>query len=82
MLTKTTPHLACDLPVQLGCKLSGSSTVAVDATWQTTVPGVYAVGDIATTRKSVVIAAASGADAAVCVDLALIDEDLAAQDRA
>jgi thioredoxin reductase len=82
MLTKTTPHLACDLPVQLGCELSGPSSVAVDATWQTTVAGVYAVGDIATTRKSVVIAAASGADAAVCVDLALIGEDLAAQDRA
>jgi hypothetical protein len=43
---------------------------------------VYAVGDIATTRKSVVIAAASGAEAAVCVDHVLVDEDLAAQDWA
>lgn len=81
MLVTTTPHLVSDLPEQLGCQLKSASSVVVDAAWQTTVVGVYAVGDIATTRKSVVIAAASGAEAAVCVDGALIEEDLAAEER-
>jgi thioredoxin reductase len=75
ILVKTNPHLASELPVQLGCTLASPSSVVVDSTWQTTVPGVYAAGDIAIPRKSVVAAAASGADAAVCLDGALTKED-------
>lgn len=77
MLVKPTPHFASDLPLQLGCRLSCPSSIVVDATWQTTVPGVYAAGDIAIQRKSVAMAAASGVEAAVCIDIALTEEDIA-----
>jgi thioredoxin reductase len=73
MLLKNTVQLTSTLPVHLGCRLNGPSAV-VDATWQTNVPGVYAVGDIATAKRFVVTAAASGCEAAVSIDGALTDE--------
>lgn len=71
----TTLHLASRLPVELGCELDGSSRLVVGANWETTVPGVYAAGDIATPRKQVVVAAASGAEAAMALNGALVRED-------
>jgi thioredoxin reductase len=77
MLVKPTLHFASGLPVQLGCEQSGPGGLVVDATWQTTVRGVYAAGDIAIHRRSVAMAAASGAEAGVCIDLALTEEAVA-----
>lgn len=38
-------HQASDLPAQLGCALDEQNLLRVDALSQTTVPGVYALGD-------------------------------------
>lgn len=50
---------------QLGCTLSDDGAqVVVNGTGQTSVPGVYAAGDMANPMPSVIVAAASGALAA------------------
>jgi thioredoxin reductase len=77
LLIATTRHLASKLPWQLGCRLNNPSSFAVDANWQTSVPGIYAVGDIATSSSFVAMAAASGAEAAMRLDEALIRDDMA-----
>jgi thioredoxin reductase len=76
LLVSTTRHLASELPRQLQCRLSNPGSIAVDANWQTSVPGVYAVGDIATSSSFVAMAAASGAEAAMRLDGALIRDDM------
>ena len=45
---------------QLGCEIDDEGFVKVNNMQQTTIPNVYAVGDIATDRHYVVLAAASG----------------------
>lgn len=67
--------LASRLPLELGCQLAEPGRLQVNASWQTSVPGVYAAGDIATSKSFVTVAAASGAQAAVA-----LDGDLAQQD--
>jgi thioredoxin reductase len=52
---------------QLGCELDDEGFVKVNSMQQTTVDNVYAVGDIATDRHYVVLAAASGALAAISI---------------
>ena len=73
---KTTTHIASGIPMQLGCALKGASLV-VDKSWQTTVPGVYAAGDVAGSSKFVAGAAANGAEAATWLDGSLTEEDFA-----
>jgi thioredoxin reductase len=50
----------------------------VDASGRTSVPGVWAVGNVADPTAQVVVAAAQGYQAAVAVNADLIDEDVAA----
>jgi thioredoxin reductase (NADPH) len=50
----------------------------VDATGRTSVPGVWAAGNVADPTAQVVVAAAQGYGAAVAVNADLIDEDVAA----
>ena len=76
ILVKPMRHLASELPRELGCRLNNSSSIAVDANWQTSVPGVYAAGDIATQSSFVAMAAASGAEAAMRLDVALMRDDI------
>ena len=52
---------------QLGCEVDDQGFVKVNSMQQTTIPNVYAVGDIATDRHYVVLAAASGALAAISI---------------
>jgi thioredoxin reductase len=52
---------------QLGCEVDDEGFVKVNNMQQTTIPNVYAVGDIATDRHYVVLAAASGALAAISI---------------
>jgi thioredoxin reductase len=68
-------ELADGLATSLGCTLDGASRVVVDRFWATSVPGVFAAGDIAAAKKQVVIAAASGAEAAMA-----LHEDLSRDD--
>lgn len=59
----------------LGCALTGNGLVQVDAAAQTTVPGLYAAGDMANPIRSVAVAVAHGATAAYHINRTLIVED-------
>ena len=52
---------------QLGCEVDDQGFVKVNKMQQTTIHNVYAIGDIATERHYVVLAAASGAMAAISI---------------
>jgi thioredoxin reductase len=73
---------ASDLPDQLGCTLLDDGSVMVDDLGQTSVPGVFAAGDLARRPSmplpgaQVVIAAAEGAIAAVAIDQQLLLQQL------
>jgi thioredoxin reductase len=73
---------ASDLPRQLGCTLLDDGSVMVDDLGQTSVPGVFAAGDMARRPSmplpgaQVVIAAAEGAIAAVAIDQQLLLQQL------
>lgn len=70
------------LALQLGCALIEDGwfggLVKVDESHQTTVPGVYAVGDVATPMQQLVSAAAHGATAAAMLNHALVQEEVQA----
>jgi thioredoxin reductase len=62
-----------DLHEQLGCKLdSECGLVSVDKEQQTSVPGVYAAGDVTPHSQLAVVAAAEGAMAAIHIHKSLI----------
>lgn len=64
-----------DLPKALGCEVSETGTVVVDALGKTSVPGVYCAGDAATPHQYQVIAAAAlGAAAAAGINGELLAE--------
>jgi thioredoxin reductase len=72
-----------DLPGQLGCTLLEDGSVSVGDFGQTSVPGLFAAGDMArrptmpVPGAQVVIAAAEGAIAAVAIDQDLVLNNLA-----
>jgi thioredoxin reductase len=68
---------AGDLFRQLGCELTETGFITIGPDHQTSVPGVYAAGDATTPLQQVVVAAASGAAAAMAMNRALADEDFA-----
>ena len=53
---------------ELGLGLTGRGNVAVDRSFQTTVPGVFACGDMARGQSLIVWAIAEGRSAAASVD--------------
>lgn len=67
-----------DLPTQLGCRILDDGTVEINDLCQTSVPGVYAAGDMARrpalplAGAQVIIAAAEGTVAAVVIDQELL----------
>jgi thioredoxin reductase len=71
-----------DLAQQLGCEMSEEKALAVNAMGQTTVPGVYAAGDLAHPAglpfppAFVIVAAAQGAIAGGAIDRDLLTADL------
>ncbi|MEM7735178.1 MAG: NAD(P)/FAD-dependent oxidoreductase [Deinococcota bacterium] len=66
---------AASLLARLGCTLSEcGSYVLTDETRQTNVPGVYAVGDMASPGHAVILAAASGAQAAYMLNHHFVSE--------
>ena len=69
-----------DLSDQLGCVRGNVGLIQVDAKGQTSVPGVYAAGDVAA-FSSVLLSAASGSNvgAALCFELAHEDHHAAAE---
>ena len=68
-------RIASPIPEELGCEFVNPNRLVVDADGRTTVPGVYAAGDIACPTRQVAAAAASAAVAAVA-----LNEDLARED--
>jgi len=70
-----------DLAARLGCAILEDGTVQVDELSQTTVPGVYAAGDMWRTpampcpAAQVVMAAAAGARAGVVIDQEMLFTD-------
>lgn len=62
---------------QLGCVLAPDGRIAVDPCYRTSVPGCYAAGDAVTTHHQVLIAAASGASAAIALSSDLLEREAA-----
>jgi thioredoxin reductase len=75
------PRQRSGLAGELGCALLDDGAVQVDELGQTTVPGVYAAGDMCRTpampfpAAQVIMAAAQGARAAVVIDQELLFSD-------
>jgi thioredoxin reductase len=77
--TGTNPHDR--LLRDLGARFTAGSVTElpeVDQTGRTSVPGVWAAGNVADPTAQVVVAAAQGYGAAVAINADLIDEDVAA----
>lgn len=62
---------------QLGCEMSSDVLVQVDEMGRTSVPGVYAAGDLATPMRQLAMAVMQGASAAIGINVDLLDEDFA-----
>jgi thioredoxin reductase len=75
LFVRTTRRLQSDLAATLGCALTSAGTIVTDGDGRTSVPGVYAAGDAATSHlRSVANAIGSGARAAYSVALDLIPQ--------
>lgn len=61
----------------LGCAVDDNGWVATDRSGLTSVPGVWAVGNVVDPRAQVVVAAGMGSAAAFALNLELVDEDVA-----
>lgn len=72
-------HIACgpgsSFPADLGCKADEDGILEIDRDHETTVPGVYAAGDITPGSRLALRAAAEGARAAIGIHKSLIPED-------
>ncbi len=66
------------LLVALGCTATDDGWVVADATGRTTVPGVWAAGNVVNPRAQVITAAGEGSAAAIALNADLVDEDVAA----
>ncbi|MFC4552619.1 MULTISPECIES: NAD(P)/FAD-dependent oxidoreductase [Halorussus] len=58
-----------DLAEQLGCDLNDDGTVAVDEDGETSVEGVYAVGDLTPGHNQIPVAMGQGADAGIAIHM-------------
>jgi thioredoxin reductase len=70
----TTVHQS-PFAAQLGCKLTKDDLVEIDELGRSSIPGVYAAGDMAYPMRQIVIAAMQGASAAIGINNDLIAED-------
>ncbi|WKX74316.1 NAD(P)/FAD-dependent oxidoreductase [Streptomyces sp. XD-27] len=60
----------------LGCEKADTGWVATDASGRTSVPGVWAAGNVADPRAQVVTAAGMGSAAAIAINADLVREDV------
>jgi len=65
-----------DLLVGLGCATDNAGWPTVDPTGATSVPGVWAAGNVANPRAQVITAAGEGSAAAIALNNDLVDEDV------
>ncbi len=64
------------LLLALGARIDSSGWVEVDATGRTSVPGVWAAGNIVDPRAQVITAAGAGSAAAIALNSDLVDDDV------
>ncbi len=65
---------SCDLAEQLGCAaVEGTSCLQVDDYKQTTIEGIYAIGDLVPGSQLAVTSAADGAVAAIAINRSLLE---------
>jgi len=64
------------LLVGLGCDTDADGWATVDATGRTSVPGVWAAGNIVDPRAQVITAAGAGSASAIALNADLVDEDV------
>jgi pyruvate/2-oxoglutarate dehydrogenase complex dihydrolipoamide dehydrogenase (E3) component len=58
------------------CEVDQGGFIRVDATGQTSVPGVWAVGNFANPRAQLITAAGEGSAAAIAINNDLVQEDV------
>ncbi len=63
-----------DLHLKLGCQIDEQGALRVDAQNETTVPGVFAAGDLTPNSHLVTVALAEGARAAICLRTSLLPD--------
>jgi len=64
------------LLVGIGCDVDDDGWVRVDNTGRTSVPGVWAAGNVVDPRAQVITAAGAGSAAAIAVNADLVDDDV------
>jgi thioredoxin reductase len=64
------------LLVDLGCDVDAEGWVAVDNTGRTSVPGVWAAGNVVDPRAQVITAAGAGSAAAIALNADLVEDDV------
>jgi thioredoxin reductase len=65
-----------DLLTGLGCQTATDGWVTTDPTGRTSVPGVWAAGNVVDPRAQVITAAGSGSAAAIALHADLVDDDV------
>ena len=65
----------CSLPIELGCAATDEAILLVDEDFETSVPGVFAAGDLTPGSKLAIRAAADGTRAAVGIYRSLLPEE-------
>ncbi|HZG77809.1 MAG TPA: FAD-dependent oxidoreductase, partial [Paenibacillus sp.] len=70
------PSLAAgsDLPAAIGCRMTESGSIVVDAFGKTNVPGVYSAGDAASEIYQIANAVSMGSLAGVAINSELLEE--------
>ena len=64
------------LLVAVGCAIDDDGWVVVDGTGRTSVPGVWAAGNVADPRAQVITAAGAGSAAAIAINTDLVEDDV------
>ena len=64
------------LLADLGCELDAAGFASVDATGRTTIPGVWAAGNVVDRRAQVITAAGAGSAAAIAINADLVHDDI------
>lgn len=65
----------CTIPEVLGCALTAEGYIHIDQTQETTVPGIYAIGDNASKMRTVANAVAMGTSAGIMISKKMILEE-------
>jgi thioredoxin reductase len=64
----------CQIPKQLGCELTEDGYIKIDATFKTTISGIFASGDNVTRMRTVANAVAMGTATGMMVNKELVEE--------